>query len=1084
MHIKNWINDFLNERGEYEFTGEPVYQYKITDSEFLELKVALELDLDELCDIESYSFTTGIVLYCCEWWRREYKGSNWSWKPIFESLGAKTPKPTLRKEIVEKGLKRIKRPLLKSQSGDNEYLGTIAFESGIPRTLLVDDHYFTKVISDSYLQFLELSSYELSDLEIIKGICEVRRLPYAFQNEYFYELIKKVVDDLINLNNRFDLRKLENPVEYLNQEYPDWDYYFPIAPDSDIAINFINKLLSETSKNRDVVPLNRLRIKCRLIKLEDSYTVQKILSLEEGIIDHTVLGITKEEWVNLSDVMALYSENGNGEQRNLGNLYKISKEGKFSSAGFYNIVLSESIFETQKLKLEDLSSLKSIDLRVDSPNLSDNENPIFFSKLKDIWELKSVGSSRLKDSTYRVLLKENYIPTNYESELVYKEEGVRLFQIKESCKITDGHNRFSISFTNKEEEIRYQILPSSSNSIPYYPSKNKEVFLGMPRIYQVNSSGILLERVRQGIEYLNPNGEWKTLTDNIFGKLKIRKRDSTGTTMFNLFINVLPIDFRVEFIPGKEKSQLLLLGANHFRKSIETATKSTIEDETVIFHSAHQNQDEFFVLNLYSVYSNTPVKIQFPIPKDITAFKDEEGIAIPSTNNVFLGDLFGKRFITNNLKSTRQTNCLIMALHDPNIFQQITSTFYFELEPFGTYEIPLVNLKSRIQTLFSISPNNDAYVSLKIGKQNLTIRQFDSKPYFFENSFTFKTQVKSVKAFRLDLPFNKSPETFRELPVSSEGFLVDNSINDGLWFIYPKKDSGNFFCPVVWIKLSNDKSPEKLHYLHEASLVREFNDRQAALVKILEELVKFPGNSEWKQLADLFEETEHIPLATLDIWKAATKSNIILASVFFIMPENFIHRLTDEFSILWRTVKISEWDLAFEYYKNYIENLGLPTAVFQDVISKKLESINSIIGLMTVKSYLEREAQSMPHQLYNHLINEEFNGSHGKRGLRSRKIGQEWPDHLNVEIRLWLRFISLEFKDIFSNVNSYQKAVVFLPVILASSTIDDEFRIEELADIKVRFLIEQIKDFDSEWFEKIFDFTQGYLLTKRMQNGK
>ena len=137
MHINKWIDDFLNEREESGFTGKLVYQYKITDEEFSKLKISLELDLFELCDIESYSFTAGLVLYCCEWWRREYEGSNWSWTPILESIGAKTPNPVLRKKIIEKGLKRLKRPLLKSQGGENEYLGTIAFESGIPRRLLI-----------------------------------------------------------------------------------------------------------------------------------------------------------------------------------------------------------------------------------------------------------------------------------------------------------------------------------------------------------------------------------------------------------------------------------------------------------------------------------------------------------------------------------------------------------------------------------------------------------------------------------------------------------------------------------------------------------------------------------------------------------------------------------------------------------------------------------------------------------------------------------------------------------------------------------------------------------------------------------
>jgi hypothetical protein len=423
-----------------------------------------------------------------------------------------------------------------------------------------------------------------------------------------------------------------------------------------------------------------------------------------------------------------------------------------------------------------------------------------------------------------------------------------------------------------------------------------------------------------------------------------------------------------------------------------------------------------------------------------------------------------------------------MALNDPNIIKPIISNFYFELEPFGTYEIPLINLKRRMQKLFSLSANNNSFVRLTFGNEDLIIRQFDSKPYFLDGTFSFKKPVEFVNAFRLDLPFSKNPESFKELPVSKDGVLVDSLIHDGLWFIYPKKDSGDFFCPVVLSKISNDKSFDNFSNLHEASRVSEFYERQAVLINILEKLVKDPGNNQWKQLAELYEETEHLPMATLDIWKAACKSNIVLASMFFIMSEKITQRLTDEFSILWRTVKISEWDLAFRYYKNYIYSLGL-TDLFQDIIKRKLELINSIIGLMTVKSYLEKEAQPLPYELYNIIINQEFNGSHGKRGLRSRKLEQEWPDHLNLEIKQWLKFLPLDFKDFIKDVKSYQKAVVFLPVILAYSTIDDEFRIEELEDIKVRFFIEQIKDFDSEWFEKIFDFTQGYLLTKKMQNG-
>lgn len=1083
MHIKNWIHDFLNERGESGFTGEPVYQYKITDEEFSELKVALELDLDELCDIESYSFAIGIVLYCCEWWRREYEGSNWSWKPIFESLGARTPKPALRNEIVEKGLKRIKRPILKSQSGDNEYLGTIAFESGIPRTLLVDDHYFTKVISDSYLQFLELSSYELSDLEIIKRICEARRLPNAFQNEYFYELIKKVVDDLINLNNRFDLRRLENPVEFLNQEYPDWDYYFPIAPDSDSAINFINKLLSDTSKKRDIAPLSKLRVSCRLVQIENLYYIHQVLNLKEGIIDCSLLGITLDEWMGLSDVLELYVGYGGQKRRLLGSLYKLSKEGKFSSPGFKNLILSRSILEMPELILEDPFTLKSVELRVDCPTLRDNENPIFFRKDNDFWELKSIGSSNLKEGVYRVLIPSEYRLSKYLSKLEFAENGVGLFEFNEPGSISNGINHFKITFSLSGEEIRYHVLPASSSTIPYFPNKNKHIYLGMPRIFQLNSEGILLERVRNGLEYLNESGEWRKVADNVFGELKIRKKDQNGVTLFNMTLSVLPSDFRVEFVPSRNNAKVILIGTSQFKKVIITPIETSINEDSIEFMGVNEPNEEYFNIKLYSVSSISPVSIQLPVPKDLSSFRSENGDLISESSNMFLGGLLGKRFLTNNLSSKIKRSKMTLSLYDPNVSKPINSKFYFDIEPFGTYEIPLINLRGRIRTLFSLTDNNDSFIRISYERCSLIVRQFDSKPYFTDDGIKFRMPIESASAFRLDLPFTNSPGGIVSLPISEEGLLNQVPSKEGLWFIYPHKNSENFFCPVVFKKVNNEMLPEHFDSIYSSSRIPDFYERQSSLIDHLNCLAKDCGNNQWNELRELFNETEHLPLSTLDIWKAAAKSNFVIATMFFIMPEKFLQRFTEEFSILWRAIKVSDWELAFGNFQGYIKSFGIDDEVVKDIIERKLEVLNSMLRLVTTSSLLKNEVQPFSFGIYCHIINEELNGSHGNKGLRSRKADQEWPDYLNDDVKIWLRLLPKEFEDTFLHVSTHQKAVVFLPVVLANLSVDNTLQIEDLKDIHIRFLIDQIKQFDPEWFEKVFDYTQAYLLSKKIYNG-
>lgn len=1083
MHCLDWKQNFLASRNLDAFDGSPIYSYRMDDEEYLELKVVLEFDLDALCDITSHVFTTCIVLYFCEWWRREYQGSKWSWRPLFESLGANTPKPALRAQIVEKGLKLLQRPVLKTDNAENEYLGTIAFESGIPRSLLVDDHYFSKVITDCYLQFLEISSYELTELDIVEKICLAKRIPNVYQNDFFYELIKKIVDDLINLNNRFDLRSSKNPVEFLDLHYPDWDYYFPIPPDSEIAVSFINQLLSDTSKNRDVAPLKSLNLNCRLVKRNDVYSIHQVLNIDDGIIDSSTLGVTLDEWNNLSDVLELYAVYESKERRLLGSLFKVTDAGKFSSPGFKNIVLSNSIFESTEIIIEDPITVKSISLRVDAPNLLENESPLIFKKVGEYWELKSVGSSSLKESTYRVLALDNFNLSNYLSELNFNETGVRLFEVEEPCTISDAINSYRLVFSSKEEEIRYHILPASSDVIPYYPNKNKHVYLGMPRIYQVNSKGILLERMRQGIEYLNADGNWSRIKDRVFGKCKIRKKDPNGYTLFSLTINVLPPDFSIEFVPGLQKASVILNGTSNFKKVVLGKIESTIGNNAIIFNSIDSTEEEYFQVKLYSVSSKTPVQIQIPIPKDLSSFRGEDGDLIGASGNVFMGGLFGKSFLTNNLKGTTKTGQLSLSLYDPNIPKPIISKFNFEIDPFGTFELPLIKLKRRLQILFSLTENNDSLIRLKYESNQITIRQFDSKPYFLNGNVSFRNPISEVLTFRLDADFSKDPGFVKSKPIPEDGLLSEESFSEGLWFVYPSKNSEDFFCPIVLNKTKIENFPSEINSISSASRIREFNERQVALKELLIALSSDLRNGQWTELIDLYKETDHLPLATLDVWKAASKTNKFISALFFLMPEEFIQRFSEEFSILWRAIKISDWEIAFKNYYDYISSQGLDEEIVKNILYQKTEAIGSILRLMTIKSYMHKDAEPLPFALYRHIMNEELNGTQGKKGLRTRRIEQEWPDHLNDDIRSWIRVLPKEFKELFDSVSSHQKAVVFLPIILAFLTADKTLIIQDLDEIYTRFLIEQVKQFDPEWFEKAFDYTQGYLLTKEMQNG-
>ena len=603
----------------------------------------------------------------------------------------------------------------------------------------------------------------------------------------------------------------------------------------------------------------------------------------------------------------------------------------------------------------------------------------------------------------------------------------------------------------------------------------------MPRIYRVNTEGIFIERILHDIEYLGSNGQWETLKDGIYGKLKIRKREADGASLFSFFINVLPKEFEIDFDHSNFKSSIFFKGLDCFGKKVFASVDSSINDQSIVFDNSGSSQEDSFRLELSSSVSPFSLSIYSPLPKDVTAFRDSEGHEISTNHNVYLGNLHGLRFTTNNLRSTRKWGAIKLELSDTYVNRQITSHISFELDAYSTFEFPLVSLKRRVEGMFSLTSNNDALVRVSYNGQALNIRQFDSKPIYIDNTFSFKNPVDKVRAFRLDIPFESIEDSVISIGVE-ENKLIYQDVSEGLWFIFPEKESGDFFRPVVLTNLFQKTSQSEYRFLHEASVIKDLQERLLVLSRLLEKMAIDQSNSQWKQLENLFGATDHLPMSTLDIWRAATLSDFTLVSMFFIMPENIIRRLTDEFAILWRSIKVIHWKKAFDDYVNYIQGLPLPSTLTGDIISRKLELMKSMLGLITIKSFLDNTIEPLPSVVFGIVLNDALNGSQGQKGLKSRRADEEWPDHLQIEVKQWLKVVPKDILEHFSHIPNHQKPVVFLPVILAFSTVSNETILLELEDIQVRYMIEQIKEFDPEWFQFAFDITQGFFLTNPNEN--
>ena len=135
MLPKDWLKQFLTSRQISRSDEQPLYRYRLSDSDFETLKTALKTSaLFGVANITEVSgWNAAFVIYAAEWWRREYDGSSWSWKKVFSSFGAdaRELKIARRNLVVESGL-RYWGCKVRIINGSSRYLGSIAIEGGLP----------------------------------------------------------------------------------------------------------------------------------------------------------------------------------------------------------------------------------------------------------------------------------------------------------------------------------------------------------------------------------------------------------------------------------------------------------------------------------------------------------------------------------------------------------------------------------------------------------------------------------------------------------------------------------------------------------------------------------------------------------------------------------------------------------------------------------------------------------------------------------------------------------------------------------------------------------------------------------------
>lgn len=1077
--LVQFYKTFLLDRQLDKFDGRILCRYQMTNNEFLVLENLLKritlANPDNLTTIIPALF----VLYTSESWRRNFSGAQWTWITVLNNLNQGDLRNIRYKYVIE-GFRFLKRKLRETENG-TRYLGSIAIESGIPIQILENEQNNLTGVIKNIFKSLENAVSNKAPIDLVENFA-LDKLPKTYHNDRFFLLLYDFSKALQSLSIKYKLEDQNNPMAYLDQNHADWTNELPIVINQQNK-NFFNTLLSDVAEITRTIN-NKLNVNYFLKNNNGTNSLHFNVTLKKGIYLPEVLGVTQEDFKQLPNRFILVKSQGD-DIIHIGYFDKIGNGEKFRVENLTNNDVAVSFNEDTFYYLSGFDDDIKIELNLNTVDFKNNDTPLIFTNDKNQWKLKAVGSSKLIESTYKVLCVNDSL-ISQGIELPFNTPNYKLFELNREVSITNNDGSvFKINFSQTLDCNRFELLRVNSG-LKFAENENNSIFVGFPHLLKYNSNGRYLGRFHTGDLQVLINNIWEPINNalSICGRVKVRLC-LNGVTDFSSWINVLPTNFEFNIQQSKRELTLNNLPLN---SSIIVDNKNfEINNNTLSYFG---NIPGFTKLTLQSKKSDKPIIIKIPLPVQ-GSFFTKQGELLASKSNLSVNQLKGLRLCIFNL-SNRGTNKTVQIKLKKS---GITSSKRYLIEAYGSKEISLLNLQDELVRLFSIENSPDSIITLESDNQSLVIRKYSSAPYFCDDNKGYKFPVSNTKVniFRLDQDF--SVEKIKEIFINKETQLLDNEPNEGLYFIFSPDESENYFRPIALIKnVESVNFDDNTNFndwsFSEISKINDINDsqrgyqlRSRAIKQRLKTIAYDYSNEEWKNnivpLSEYFKNSS-LTLSSLDIFKHAAYSDTVLASLFFYLDNDFIYQFSNEFSVVWRKIAISKWKKSFDAYKNYYSvMLGNDSLLIESLINQKIELLEAF-DLKNVKSILNNENVAINGAILNTWLPEELNS------LRIRHANNTWYNEINDKVDTWFKQCNLKKKidqsllDRLNSGNRFEYSIKYFPIILAYSSVHN-IDLDNLEDPILKYEILKIRTFDQLWYNTIYDWFQSYFYAQQQQ---
>jgi hypothetical protein len=1095
-------------------TGEALYSYRFTDDEFTSLEALLRETLAARLSGHSLGqvaaavpgYAPLFVCYASEWWRRNYDGSGWTWDPIVTALGAEPDEwnQVQRSECVERGLREWFLSL-RTASG-LRYLGSIAFNGGLPMQLLATARGSIGWVLGRTMQLAATSAPNPSEIqdwiESLSGV-----LPQTYRQREIYALLAEVIVVVLRLRDEADLQSSTSALAQLAERIPNWRNRFPLPVNDEHVRGLIEQLLREAvqapavAKRLDIVVERyleagqdgqlRLRASLNCPEYMDEAQLKRLFKCESSALPRMVeLVVSRGGAVDTLSARRLAGK----EQ------YRIDRrpvEAEGDRAAAEHVIALRSPGEP------------AIQGDVPSAYELDREMPWVFASGGDRSKFLRQGGGLFSPTELIVSAPSAMAPpvsaANASIESHGRTKGGRaLHRLRGSATWDDGAgSRYRIT-AGRADADESDIEASGMRVFSCF-LRPSLAFRGSPQIRRVSKEATV--KTLAGVEWRRAGATEVEYGPTEPGIWEARYAPG-GVLQWRTHVAVLRSDASERFIPGDGPSGGTITLSGWGAPAVAVSDQRVVVERRVVGNGLHIDlrcddgqtvPPEYVDLTLGWGASDALVRLPFP-SRGAWIFA-ADGRSLGPQAFVSAAKLVGARII--GFLGAAPT--ALVEFSTSRSAQQGKIEKRVRVAPErGTNraEVRLIDHLPEIHRLIAENDALDAWVRLdvRIGgpiEAQLTIGRYDCAlrvdptsqcvlldPAVMARLSQSEVREVALEGVRLDA-IEQEPVAL--LPVESEGLHTGQwdlrrLAVGGSWLVYPQARSPLMVRPRF---CSVGEAVDEAHGLQAAMRITD-DGRRRQIASAVAALAN-SSHTDWRVVELVSSNLGHLPLTALDLWREMAKSSAAMAHLAMrissALTPIFLERFARELPFLWELVAFDDWRSAMRFFAERCRvDLGpeLGEKASRELLKARIDAMASIFPSLRV--VLSAAAAGVAPDLFpearglNAGLEFVFRGSlfHGETSslqslLRARSEDPDWPTSLRDEVEMAAAegrskaFLYLEGP-------THRHSVINAPILAALEVLVGRSETWLLSADKVAKL-RMHQFFEPEWFTEAFEMT-------------